>query len=535
MVGFHIDLNVAQFSRVYLEKWLKILAQEGYDTILWEIENNIAWDSCPECASPDAFSKSEFGEILAYSRKLGLEPIPLFQTIGHVEYVLKHDPYKHLREIPEDVYQYCPRNPEVVPFVVKWIEEYFEVFTNLRYFHLGADEAWSLGSCDRCRQYAQQYSLSKLYVDHINAVAKPVLDRGVIPMIWGDMILHHPEAISELEKQMVVFDWHYTRNHGLEKVVVWGASMQAKDEISADVLHTYESYMFPYGDEPGRKPETFYHTDFLVDHGFETVVCPASSSYGDNVFNPRNWFHLINIYDSARKGFSKPQLGCVLTSWSVHLFPYEFQRAHIQLMGQMAQNKNLELTAFLDGYVEQMLGTSGKAFWKACALVSSPSLFTHTSTLGFDKKALPVAKTHVIDTLQKMEQEGTLEKAQVNTLECLAGYKEALGMFLELQSNAADPEKLLPFWILATRNLINRAACTAFLITHLANLHDPSINVAAEEKEKATALLYNLRDLKIQTTLMYEPIQKSTRRAELISLIFDSTEYAMERVLGEHT
>jgi hexosaminidase len=141
MRGFHIDMNISQFTGPYLKKELKRLADLGYDTIIWEVENNIQWETCPECVSPDAFSKAEFKDILAYSRRLGLEPIPLLQTIGHCEYVLKHERYKPLAEVPDRIDQYCPQNPAVVPFLRKWIDEYLEVFGQVKYFHLGADEA----------------------------------------------------------------------------------------------------------------------------------------------------------------------------------------------------------------------------------------------------------------------------------------------------------------------------------------------------------------------------------------------------------
>ncbi|MGZ5453346.1 MAG: family 20 glycosylhydrolase, partial [Candidatus Aminicenantales bacterium] len=142
LTGFHIDMNIGQFRGPYLKSELKALAAKGYNAIVWEVENNIRWETCPECVSPDAFTKAEFKDILAYSRSLGLEPIPLLQTIGHCEYVLKNERYKSLAEVPERIDQYCPRNPEVVAFLTKWIEEYLDVFGPIRYFHLGADEAY---------------------------------------------------------------------------------------------------------------------------------------------------------------------------------------------------------------------------------------------------------------------------------------------------------------------------------------------------------------------------------------------------------
>jgi hexosaminidase len=183
MIGFHIDMNVAQFKGDYLEKWLEEFALRGYDTILWEVENNVEWETCPECVSPDAFSKKDFKHLLGLCRNLGLEPIPLLQTIGHAEYVLKHDEYKHLREVEDGIEQYCPRNGDVLPFLKSWIDEYFDLFGDIRYFHLGADEAGQLGKCRRCSDYVGGHSVSELYVEHMNAVCAPVIERSVTPAI----------------------------------------------------------------------------------------------------------------------------------------------------------------------------------------------------------------------------------------------------------------------------------------------------------------------------------------------------------------
>jgi hypothetical protein len=38
-------------SKIVLKKKLKELADLGYNTIIWEVENNIRWDTCPECVS----------------------------------------------------------------------------------------------------------------------------------------------------------------------------------------------------------------------------------------------------------------------------------------------------------------------------------------------------------------------------------------------------------------------------------------------------------------------------------------------------
>jgi hypothetical protein len=44
---FHIDLNFSCLREDYLRKWLKKIADAGYNAILWEIEDKVRLDSCP--------------------------------------------------------------------------------------------------------------------------------------------------------------------------------------------------------------------------------------------------------------------------------------------------------------------------------------------------------------------------------------------------------------------------------------------------------------------------------------------------------
>ncbi len=285
MRAFHVDMNMAQYRGDYLMKWLRVLADRSYDTIIWEVENNIEWETCPECVSPDVFTKAEFGEILAASREMGLSAIPLFQTIGHCEYVVKHEKYAHLRELPNRLDQYCPLNEKVMPFLHKWIEEYFEVFGEVEYFHIGADEAYTLGQCDKCKAFAEKHSLSKLYIDHINEVAKPVVARGATPIIWADMVLHYPEALAELSRDIMLFDWMYVIYHGNGKVMVWHeGGTQTKGELSKKTKEIFGKYLFPHGDETGREPETFYTADYLAGNGFKVVTCPVRAAMATAFF-----------------------------------------------------------------------------------------------------------------------------------------------------------------------------------------------------------------------------------------------------------
>jgi hexosaminidase len=259
MLGFHIDMNVARFKKSYLEKWLKELSSLGYDAIFWELEDNVQWQTCPECVSPEAFSKEEFRDILKLCKKLSLESIPVLQTLGHCEYVLKNDRYKHLAELPSKIDQYCPLHPQLAEFIKRWIDEYIELFGPIKRFHIGADEAFDLGKCPRCSEFAKKHSLSELYVQYVEMIAGHLIKQDIQPIIWADMVLKHPEDINRLSHKIIFADWGYNIYHGSGKVWVWSREqLCTAEQLDSETLKVFGKFLFPDGDEPGREPVTFY-------------------------------------------------------------------------------------------------------------------------------------------------------------------------------------------------------------------------------------------------------------------------------------
>jgi len=526
IVGFHIDMNIAQFRGEYLKERLKFLADLGYNTIVWEVENNIRWETCPECVASDAFTKEEFKDVLAYSRKLGLEPIPLLQTIGHCEYVLKNEKYKRLAELPERIDQYCPRHPEVVPFLRKWADEYLEVFGNIRYFHLGADEAYALGQCPRCRAYAEEHSLSELYVGHINAVSQSLADKGIRPIIWGDMILHHPEALDILSRKIMIFDWLYDRYYGRGEVHVWGQGNRGRDDLDAVTRERFGAYLYPLGDEPGRDADPFYTADFLEARGFDVVICPSSSCYGDSVYAPRPFFHMRNTYDSFRKGLSGTRKGAVLTSWTVHLFPWELQETSMDLPQFIVHHPDGDLAAYEKSYVREHFGVDDRRFFVAAGLLAKRGLFNYAADLGFFKDARPAPKDYVVNRLDELAKDGTLEKETKACETRLEEYRQGLAALREYSKVVKKGQKELEFWDLAARNLVNRAEAGRILLKdRMEGNHD-------EIRAEAGRILTRLRAIRQETEAAYLTRIKPRRTKEIMQWMYDSVETALEKVAG---
>jgi hypothetical protein len=531
MIGFHIDMNMAQYQAGYLKTWLTDLAAMGYNTIVWELEDGIEWETIPEARQPDALSKETFRDVLTHARALGLENIPLLQTLGHAEYVLQNEEYAYLRANPEDTTQYNPFHPEVVPLMHTWIAEYLDLFGEIRYFHIGADEARQLGFVAESEWNKGGLSVSQIFVRHINAVSRPLIEKDITPVIWADMVLHHYSAIDELSRDVMLFDWMYDIWRGNGKVFFWGDNrgLRTRDQFTRENREVFGEYLFPAGDAPGVDPETFYTADFLADKGFGVVTCPGSSSYGDNVFSPRHERHLRNTWDSAEKGLTTPALkGTVLTSWSVHLHPWELQHAQISAVGYRAQDPSRTLDDFRAWYTDRTYGLKDNGFWEAVEGLSEPCLFTYTRSLGFGKACLPVRENHVEKTVAKIIQDGDLEKELQRARKRIEEYRHSLALIRALQEDAVKGGKTLALWELAARTLVNRAEASELILLTRAAGYDTE-----GQREHARKLLDEMRGLRAEYEEVYSGMIRGSRRTLMIGYMFDAVVTKLARLAGE--
>lgn len=293
MLIFHMDFNFVSLRYEFVKELLAKVAALGYDAILWELENQVAWETCPECAGPGAWSKARFRELLDYSRTLGLEPVPLLQTIGHGEYVMSHPEYHTFREHPDYSDCYCVSNPAVRAFLRRWIAEYVELFGELRYFHLGGDEAYRFGSCSNCSVRDRQ----ALYGEHIDFLAADLKARNIRPGIWSDMILAEPSKLGAISRDFMVWDWNYVTGLGTpETVKIWGLGNVSRDAVTPELRERIPELLTSAG-----ALNPFYTADLLKNRGYEVILCSAARSSCDGPFCPNTVVHAPNIAGAAAK------------------------------------------------------------------------------------------------------------------------------------------------------------------------------------------------------------------------------------------
>ena len=287
--ALHVDLNTAMLRPETIRSMLRAAAAAGKNAILWEVEDKVRWESCPDVPHPDAMDKGAFRGLLDESRALGLEPIPLLQTFGHAEYVLLKPDRARLREVPEFHDCYCASNPDARAFLRDLAREYRELFGPLRFFHFGGDEAYRFGSCPAC---AARDRL-ELYAEHLLDVTAETRAAGIRVLIWDDMVRHDPARLAAAlpPREVALCHWEYGP--------------------------------WPEGPDAFAPATDYAKARELAAHGFDVAVCGAASCWGDDPFLPRYARHAPNLVSARAAGAAL--LGSIDTSWTIRLVPKRLQ------------------------------------------------------------------------------------------------------------------------------------------------------------------------------------------------------------------
>lgn len=194
----HLDLKGAPPKVSYLSEVFPLFHALGANGLLIEYEDMFPYEGHLRLLrAKHAYSPSEVTEILRLARLSGLEVVPLVQTFGHMEFVLKHAAFAHLREVAPFPNTLNPHEAESLALVQAMIDQILELHRDVRWLHIGCDEVYYLGEGETSKQWLQQEqnSHAKLCLNHMQAVASHVLTQhpGITPLVWDDMLRDIPQ------------------------------------------------------------------------------------------------------------------------------------------------------------------------------------------------------------------------------------------------------------------------------------------------------------------------------------------------------
>ncbi|MFD2937451.1 beta-N-acetylhexosaminidase [Spirosoma flavum] len=352
--GFHLDLRIQVMTMPALKELAQKLQKQGINTLIMEWEATYPFEKHLMIPNRYAYSRSEVTSFIKYCNSLSINVIPLQQSFGHVEYILRNPRYTALREDQKDFSQVCPVESALNKAL------FTELFTDLvsthssPYFHIGGDETYLLGHCHKCQAKVAKEGKSKLFVDHIKMLCDIVTSLGKRPVLWADIALKHPEALSLLPKETILVDWNYG----------WALNR--------------------FGD-----PKK------LVETGFEIWGAPALRSGPDNYFVTQWEKHFKNIRDFIPMTKQLGYQGLVMTSWSTsglyspvfesgsdivdlyairHVYPLSGFNMLLAAYGESIKTTQpLDIQQFIQTYTGNTYGFTkdqGTKFWQA--LITAP-------------------------------------------------------------------------------------------------------------------------------------------------------------------
>ncbi len=157
----------------------------------------------------------EIKELDDYCYDRFIDFIPSLATFGHLYELLEREDYKHLQELDEYIvkdirwiermYHHTidPENPESFEVIKSIIDQYMPLFRTDK-FNICCDETFDLK-----KGRHKDKDAGRLYVEFVKKIIEYVKSKGKKVMMWGDIVLQHPEVIDDLPEDICLLHWFY--------------------------------------------------------------------------------------------------------------------------------------------------------------------------------------------------------------------------------------------------------------------------------------------------------------------------------------
>ncbi|KAJ3643986.1 hypothetical protein Zmor_026665 [Zophobas morio] len=234
----HIDLKGAPLRVSYYKTLFPLLSKLGASGVLMEYEDMFPYNSrlLKNISALNAYTYEDIKYINDLAHQNRLEVIPLLQTFGHLEFLLKLEEFRDLREVPDYPQVICPTHEKTMDLLMEMIDQVVDSHPRSKTIHIGADEVYYLGFCDRCANIMTKFNLSKnmLFLEHVNGITRRVHKKypDLKILMWDD------EFRSFSLKELKNGDLRYIQP------VVWKYSKDVYEELGPSLWDMY-SDVFP--------------------------------------------------------------------------------------------------------------------------------------------------------------------------------------------------------------------------------------------------------------------------------------------------
>lgn len=183
-----------------LKEYIDRLARLKINMISFEIWDKFRFPTDPEIGVKEGFTPAQLQELVNYGLERHIQIVPNVQAPAHMQWVLRHERYAHLRADGSD-YQACMCDPETNKLIFSLYQDLIDATKGVDYFHASTDEVYYAGICKKCPPYNPE-NRSLAFVDFVNKAHDYLSKQGRRMIIWGEWPLM-PEHISLLPSDII--------------------------------------------------------------------------------------------------------------------------------------------------------------------------------------------------------------------------------------------------------------------------------------------------------------------------------------------
>ena len=217
--GFMLDISRDKVPKVVtVKKIIDMMSDLKMNHLELYVEGfSFGYPSFERYLEEDGYiSVDEYKELEAYARARFIDLVPNQNGFGHMTKWLEKDEFKDLAELPDGIFLWGrmrkpstlnPLDPRSLELVKALYRDMLPISSS-KYFNMNFDEPFELGK-GKSKAECERIGLGNVYIDYALKAYEEIKRYGKTPLIWGDVLIKHPELLHRLPEDMIFVDWGY--------------------------------------------------------------------------------------------------------------------------------------------------------------------------------------------------------------------------------------------------------------------------------------------------------------------------------------
>jgi hexosaminidase len=269
----HFDVKHHLDHMNYYYESIDRLARYKINAVVFEFEDKLRYQLQPLVGAPQAISIDEMAALTKYAKERFIEITPLVQGLGHATFILKHEEYKALRELPFSHWAFCPMDEGTYKVLFDLYSDAIKATPGSKYLHIGGDEIGNIGLCPRCKPTADKEGMMALNLHWLKKVCAFAKANNRIPIFWDDMPLQEAGLYTSTWNDEV------TQAQANE---AWKKGVPKLDSLQKDFPNNCVYMRWNYS--MAKQPGNILALDWYKKHGLQAMIATATNTEGGMLF-----------------------------------------------------------------------------------------------------------------------------------------------------------------------------------------------------------------------------------------------------------